>query len=93
MRTYTVTPGTERTDIISRWQRYRNYSDDVMGKVIGKSGNMFWRYKKAGFSNCSIDAIHKIITFLDMPQEDALRLLTFGCRAIRLPPSDGAKVR
>lgn len=75
-----LTPDRERSEIIARWKRHWDISDEKASACLGISPRTLARRFSMG--DWSIRELHRAIFAFHIPDEDALRLLTIGCPSL-----------
>ena len=71
-------PEEKRSEILTAWQRYAGYSDDGAAKALQISRSTLYHRRKNG--DWKLRELHLAIRMFRIPPDDALSLLTMGCR-------------
>lgn len=70
-------PDQRRSEILSAWQRYMDYSDERAARTLGITRSTLYRRMKNG--DWKLSELHRAIRMFRIPPEDALEMLAAGC--------------
>lgn len=76
-----LSPAETMVELLGRWQRYWDLSDEDMGSRLGVSCTTWrrWLLRQTKFPH---DKLVAAVNILKIPPDDALKILTGGCRLI-----------